>query len=168
MLYLSLNLIHSSPDQVAVGNIGATYHISFPVAARAPYGIKGSMLPVLLRAAFAMLWFGVQCEFDNSLSSPSAGQSFDRSSFSLAFPLVSDNSLSLSLSLAFVFSQPTMQGSVLHSYYDPGLLHTLPSTIVCLSRREFRLEIWSHSSSSVSFKHRSLWFLQRSWDTSSP
>jgi len=40
----------------AVGFIGSTYHISFPVAARASFGVYGSMLPVLLRAAFAMLW----------------------------------------------------------------------------------------------------------------
>lgn len=42
------------------GRIGATYHISFPVATRSSFGIWGSLWPVLNRAAMACVWYGVQ------------------------------------------------------------------------------------------------------------
>jgi NCS1 family nucleobase:cation symporter-1 len=42
------------------GRIGATYHISFPVTARASFGIWGSLWPVFNRAAMACIWYGVQ------------------------------------------------------------------------------------------------------------
>lgn len=42
------------------GRIGATYHISFPVTARASFGIWGSLWPVFNRAAMACVWYGVQ------------------------------------------------------------------------------------------------------------
>ena len=38
------------------GRIGATYHISFPVVARASFGIWGSLWPVFNRAAMACIW----------------------------------------------------------------------------------------------------------------
>ncbi|KAM0432882.1 hypothetical protein ACHAPT_004584 [Fusarium lateritium] len=40
--------------------IGAMYHIGFPVANRAAFGIWGSLWPVLNRAAMACVWYGVQ------------------------------------------------------------------------------------------------------------
>ncbi|EEA25686.1 uracil permease [Talaromyces marneffei ATCC 18224] len=45
---------------VATGRIGAQYHISFPVASRASFGIWGSLWPVFNRAAMACVWYGVQ------------------------------------------------------------------------------------------------------------
>ncbi|KAF2835408.1 hypothetical protein M501DRAFT_999167 [Patellaria atrata CBS 101060] len=45
---------------VMTGRIGATYHISFPVAARSSFGIWGSLWPVFNRAAMACIWYGVQ------------------------------------------------------------------------------------------------------------
>ncbi|KAG8526656.1 uncharacterized protein KY384_008085 [Bacidia gigantensis] len=42
------------------GRIGATYHIPFPVVARAGFGIWGSLWPVFNRAAMACIWYGVQ------------------------------------------------------------------------------------------------------------
>ncbi|EYE92368.1 nucleobase cation symporter-1 family protein [Aspergillus ruber CBS 135680] len=42
------------------GRIGAVYHISFPVTARASFGIWGSFWPVLNRVVMAVIWFGVQ------------------------------------------------------------------------------------------------------------
>ncbi|SPQ25309.1 72f66de1-b3cd-4768-9633-45b94587c3a9 [Thermothielavioides terrestris] len=42
------------------GRIGAVYHIGFPVASRASFGIWGSLWPVLNRAAMACVWYGVQ------------------------------------------------------------------------------------------------------------
>lgn len=42
------------------GRIGAVYHISFPVTARASFGIWGSYWPVFNRAAMAVIWYGVQ------------------------------------------------------------------------------------------------------------
>ncbi|KAL9108250.1 MAG: hypothetical protein Q9227_006988 [Pyrenula ochraceoflavens] len=44
----------------STGRIGATYHISFPVVARASFGIWGSLWPVFNRAAMACIWYGVQ------------------------------------------------------------------------------------------------------------
>lgn len=44
----------------ATGRIGAMYHISFPVVARASFGIWGSLWPVFNRAAMACIWYGVQ------------------------------------------------------------------------------------------------------------
>ncbi|KFY29285.1 hypothetical protein V493_02438 [Pseudogymnoascus sp. VKM F-4281 (FW-2241)] len=41
-------------------HIGATYHIGFPVACRASFGIWGSLWPVLNRSAMASIWYGVQ------------------------------------------------------------------------------------------------------------
>lgn len=45
---------------VATARIGAVYHISFPVAVRASFGIYGSLWPVFNRAAMACIWYGVQ------------------------------------------------------------------------------------------------------------
>jgi len=45
---------------VLTGRIGATYHIGFPVVARASFGIWGSLWPVFNRAAMACIWYGVQ------------------------------------------------------------------------------------------------------------
>jgi NCS1 family nucleobase:cation symporter-1 len=42
------------------GRIGATYHISFPVANRSSFGIWGALWPVFNRAAMACIWYGVQ------------------------------------------------------------------------------------------------------------
>ncbi|KAK2764339.1 hypothetical protein FQN54_009032 [Arachnomyces sp. PD_36] len=42
------------------GRIGSTYHISFPVVARASFGVWGSLWPVFNRAAMACIWYGVQ------------------------------------------------------------------------------------------------------------
>lgn len=42
------------------GRIGAVYHVSFPVACRASFGIWGSMWPVINRVAMAVIWYGVQ------------------------------------------------------------------------------------------------------------
>ena len=42
------------------GRIGATYHISFPVASRSSFGIWGALWPVFNRAAMACIWYGVQ------------------------------------------------------------------------------------------------------------
>lgn len=43
-----------------IGRIGAVYHISFPVTARASFGIWGSFWPVLNRVVMAIIWYGVQ------------------------------------------------------------------------------------------------------------
>ncbi|CAI7573840.1 unnamed protein product [Penicillium glandicola] len=43
-----------------VGRIGSVYHISFPVTARASFGIWGSLWPVLNRVVMAIIWYGVQ------------------------------------------------------------------------------------------------------------
>ncbi|KAG9236402.1 permease for cytosine/purines, uracil, thiamine, allantoin-domain-containing protein [Amylocarpus encephaloides] len=45
---------------VLTGRIGATYHISFPVASRSSFGIWGALWPVFNRAAMACIWYGVQ------------------------------------------------------------------------------------------------------------
>ncbi|KAJ5091524.1 Uracil permease [Penicillium alfredii] len=42
------------------GRIGAVYHISFPVTARASFGIWGSFWPVINRVVMAVIWYGVQ------------------------------------------------------------------------------------------------------------
>lgn len=42
------------------GRIGATYHIGFPVASRASFGIWGALWPVCNRAFMACIWYGVQ------------------------------------------------------------------------------------------------------------
>lgn len=42
------------------GRIGAVYHVSFPVAARASFGIWGSFWPVINRVVMAIIWYGVQ------------------------------------------------------------------------------------------------------------
>ena len=39
---------------------GTKYGIPFPVLARAPFGVRGSNLPALLRALVACGWFGIQ------------------------------------------------------------------------------------------------------------
>ena len=39
------------------GRIGATYHISFPVATRASFGIWGSLWPVLNRTVMSCIWY---------------------------------------------------------------------------------------------------------------
>lgn len=40
--------------------IGAYYHISFPVACRASFGIVGSIWPVINRVVMSIVWFAVQ------------------------------------------------------------------------------------------------------------
>lgn len=42
------------------GHAGAKYGIPFPVLARAAFGVRGSHLPVLLRAIAGCAWFGIQ------------------------------------------------------------------------------------------------------------
>lgn len=42
------------------GRIGSTYHISFPPATRASFGIFGSLWPVFNRGAMACVWYGTQ------------------------------------------------------------------------------------------------------------
>jgi NCS1 family nucleobase:cation symporter-1 len=42
------------------GRIGSTYHIGFPVVARASFGVWGALWPVFNRAAMACVWYGVQ------------------------------------------------------------------------------------------------------------
>lgn len=42
------------------GHAGAQYGISFPVFARASFGIRGANIPALLRAIVACGWFGIQ------------------------------------------------------------------------------------------------------------
>ena len=42
------------------GHAGAHYGISFPVFARASFGIRGANIPALLRAIVACGWFGIQ------------------------------------------------------------------------------------------------------------
>ncbi|BDD64249.1 hypothetical protein MAP00_009087 [Monascus purpureus] len=42
------------------GRIGAMYHISFPVACRASFGVWGSLWPVINRVGMAIIWYGVQ------------------------------------------------------------------------------------------------------------
>lgn len=50
------------------GRIGATYHISFPVIARASFGTWGSLWPVFNRAAMACIWYGVQAWIGGELN----------------------------------------------------------------------------------------------------
>ncbi|PFH58152.1 hypothetical protein XA68_14094 [Ophiocordyceps unilateralis] len=45
---------------VSTGRIGAVYHIGFPVANRASFGIWGSLWPVFNRAVMACVWYGLQ------------------------------------------------------------------------------------------------------------
>jgi NCS1 family nucleobase:cation symporter-1 len=42
------------------GHAGARYGISFPVLARASFGVKGANIPAVLRAIVACGWFGIQ------------------------------------------------------------------------------------------------------------
>lgn len=42
------------------GHAGAKYGISFPVFARASFGVKGANIPAMLRAIVACGWFGIQ------------------------------------------------------------------------------------------------------------
>jgi len=42
------------------GHAGAKYGISFPVFARASFGVKGANIPAVLRAIVACGWFGIQ------------------------------------------------------------------------------------------------------------
>lgn len=42
------------------GHIGAKWGIPYPVAIRAMFGLKGSSVPVIMRAAVALFWFAVQ------------------------------------------------------------------------------------------------------------
>lgn len=43
----------------AAGVIGATYHVAFPVINRAPWGIYGSLFPVVARAFLALMWLSI-------------------------------------------------------------------------------------------------------------
>ncbi|GAA6013384.1 hypothetical protein JCM10207_000877, partial [Rhodosporidiobolus poonsookiae] len=38
------------------GRIGATLHVTFPVAARASFGMYGAYIPILVRSILALLW----------------------------------------------------------------------------------------------------------------
>jgi NCS1 family nucleobase:cation symporter-1 len=53
------NLIVLMP-MILNGHAGAKYGISFPVFARASFGIRGANVPALLRAIVACGWFGIQ------------------------------------------------------------------------------------------------------------
>lgn len=41
--------------------VGIIYHISFPVSARASFGIYGALWPIINRVAVACVWYSVQC-----------------------------------------------------------------------------------------------------------
>jgi cytosine/uracil/thiamine/allantoin permease len=56
----ALTILSAASFICLTGRIGATYHISFPVVARASFGIWGSLWPVFNRAAMACIWYGVQ------------------------------------------------------------------------------------------------------------
>lgn len=45
---------------VAVARIGSVYHVSFPIAARASFGVFFSLWPVLNRVVMAIVWYSVQ------------------------------------------------------------------------------------------------------------
>ncbi|SCU88861.1 LANO_0D03290g1_1 [Lachancea nothofagi CBS 11611] len=45
---------------VSVARIGSVYHISFPITARASFGIFFSLWPVLNRVVMAIVWYSVQ------------------------------------------------------------------------------------------------------------
>lgn len=45
---------------VCMARIAATYHIAFPILARASFGVWGAIWPVLNRAVMACIWYGVQ------------------------------------------------------------------------------------------------------------
>ncbi|SCU85955.1 LAME_0D03774g1_1 [Lachancea meyersii CBS 8951] len=45
---------------VSVSRIGSVYHISFPITARASFGIFFSLWPVLNRVVMAIVWYSVQ------------------------------------------------------------------------------------------------------------
>lgn len=45
---------------VLVGHAGAKHGIPYPVLARTAFGVKGAMLPAILRAIVACGWFGIQ------------------------------------------------------------------------------------------------------------
>ncbi|KAJ5919321.1 hypothetical protein N7466_010264 [Penicillium verhagenii] len=42
------------------GTVGATYHIPFPVIARASWGFWGSYIPIVSRVILAVFWFAIQ------------------------------------------------------------------------------------------------------------
>ncbi|PCH35183.1 hypothetical protein WOLCODRAFT_19825 [Wolfiporia cocos MD-104 SS10] len=52
-----------SPFIVLNSRPGAVFHITFPVVARASFGIWGSLWCVLNRAAMACIWYGVQASW---------------------------------------------------------------------------------------------------------
>jgi len=45
---------------VLVGHAGAKHGIPYPVLARTAFGVRGAMLPAILRAIVACGWFGIQ------------------------------------------------------------------------------------------------------------
>lgn len=45
---------------VAAQRVGSHYHISFPVGARASWGVYGSLWPVINRVVLAIIWWGSQ------------------------------------------------------------------------------------------------------------
>ncbi|KAM0801087.1 permease for cytosine/purines, uracil, thiamine, allantoin-domain-containing protein [Usnea florida] len=42
------------------GYIGSKYSINFPVFSRASFGLRGSYLPIVIRAVVAPIWYGIQ------------------------------------------------------------------------------------------------------------
>lgn len=54
----------AAPYIVLNGRPGAVFHITFPVVARASFGIWGSLWCVFNRAAMACIWYGVQTSID--------------------------------------------------------------------------------------------------------
>ncbi|KAH7025154.1 permease for cytosine/purines, uracil, thiamine, allantoin-domain-containing protein [Microdochium trichocladiopsis] len=42
---------------------GAAYHIAFPVAVRACFGVYGGLWPVFSRSVLDLVWYGIQCTF---------------------------------------------------------------------------------------------------------
>jgi len=42
------------------GWVGAVYGINFPIFARAAFGVRGTYVAVVCRAAAAIIWFGTQ------------------------------------------------------------------------------------------------------------
>ncbi|KAM3160490.1 hypothetical protein ACU8KH_04624 [Lachancea thermotolerans] len=45
---------------VAIARIGSSYHVSFPIAARASFGVFFSLWPVINRVVMAIVWYSVQ------------------------------------------------------------------------------------------------------------
>ncbi|GAO16788.1 uncharacterized protein UV8b_06779 [Ustilaginoidea virens] len=94
------------------GRIGAVYHIGFPVANRASFGIFGSLWPVFNRAAMACVWYGVQAYIGGNcvyLMIRSIWKSWDRTKMPGPFdPSASSTPDFVSFVIFWVFSLPAI------------------------------------------------------------